>query len=168
MNISWQASIQVHVQPGIGLDFPHTLRAILRQDPDIIMIREIRDTETAHIAIQASLTGHLVFSTLHTNSAAASITRLIDMGVELSICIEMTVKAVLAQRLVRRLCSYCAVPMETAKTWRARLVGEPFAREVDRLLSPFGCSHCRQLRLFRALHNSRTFYHERGATAARL
>ncbi len=133
---------QVHVQPGIGLDFPHTLRAILRQDPDIIMIGEIRDTETARIAIQASLTGHLVFSTLHTNSAAASITRLIDMGVE-SYLIASTVKAVLAQRLVRRLCSYCAVPMETAKTWRARLVGEPFAREVDRLLSPFGCSHCR-------------------------
>ncbi|HMK91152.1 MAG TPA: GspE/PulE family protein, partial [Methylocystis sp.] len=73
---------QVQVQPAIGLDFPHTLRAILRQDPDIIMIGEIRDAETARIAIQASLTGHLVFSTLHTNSAAASITRLIDMGVE--------------------------------------------------------------------------------------
>jgi general secretion pathway protein E len=94
---------QVQVQPGIGLDFPNTLRAILRQDPDIIMIGEIRDTETARIAIQASLTGHLVFSTLHTNSAAASITRLIDMGVE-NYLIASTVKAVLAQRLVRRLC----------------------------------------------------------------
>ena len=73
---------QVQVQPAIGLDFPHALRSILRQDPDIIMIGEIRDLETARIAIQASLTGHLVLSTLHTNSAAATITRLIDMGVE--------------------------------------------------------------------------------------
>src|SRR5262249_38864071 len=73
---------QVQVQPAIGFDFPHALRSILRQDPDIIMIGEIRDLETARIAIQASLTGHLVLSTLHTNSAAATITRLIDMGME--------------------------------------------------------------------------------------
>src|SRR5262245_16390648 len=80
---------------------------ILRQDPDIIMIGEIRDLETARIAIQASLTGHLVFSTLHTNSAAATITRLIDMGVE-NYLIASTVKGVEAQRLVRRLCPHCA------------------------------------------------------------
>ncbi|MGO9770757.1 MAG: GspE/PulE family protein [Roseiarcus sp.] len=133
---------QVHVQPAIGLDFPHTLRAILRQDPDIIMIGEIRDAETARIAIQASLTGHLVFSTLHTNSAAASITRLIDMGVE-SYLIASTVKAVLAQRLVRRLCPHCASPTETAATWRARLAQEPFARQPDRLRAPSGCPQCR-------------------------
>ena len=133
---------QVQVQPAIGLDFPHTLRAILRQDPDIIMIGEIRDAETARIAIQSSLTGHLVFSTLHTNSAASSITRLIDMGVE-SYLIASTVKAVLAQRLVRRLCPHCSTPMETRAQWRARLAGEAFVRQPERLRSPGGCAHCR-------------------------
>ncbi len=133
---------QVHVQPAIGLDFPHTLRAILRQDPDIIMIGEIRDAETARIAIQASLTGHLVFSTLHTNGAAASITRLIDMGVE-SYLIASTVKAVLAQRLVRRLCPHCEAHLETRAQWRTRLAAEPFAKQKDRLRAPAGCSHCR-------------------------
>jgi general secretion pathway protein E len=134
---------QVHVQPAIGLDFPHSLRAILRQDPDIIMIGEIRDAETARIAIQASLTGHLVFSTLHTNSASASITRLIDMGVE-SYLIASTVKAVLAQRLVRRLCIHCASPLDTRIQWRSGLSAEPFAGEPERLRSPTGCPHCRQ------------------------
>ena len=133
---------QVQVQSAIGLDFPHTLRAILRQDPDIIMIGEIRDAETARIAIQASLTGHLVFSTLHTNSAASSITRLIDMGVE-SYLIASTVKAVLAQRLVRRLCPHCATPLETRAQMRAQLAGEPFAREQERLSAPKGCPQCR-------------------------
>ncbi|MDJ0447685.1 GspE/PulE family protein [Methylocystis sp. JR02] len=134
---------QVQVQPGIGLDFPNTLRAILRQDPDVIMIGEIRDAETAKIAIQASLTGHLVFSTLHTNSAAASITRLIDMGVE-NYLIASTVKAVLAQRLVRRLCQ-CAGPLETRAQVRAQFAGEPFAKGPDRLSSPRGCPNCRNL-----------------------
>ena len=101
-------------QPGAGpagdrADFPHALRSILRQDPDIIMIGEIRDLETARIAIQASLTGHLVLSTLHTNSAAATITRLIDMGVE-NYLLASTVKGVVAQRLVRKLCPHCARP----------------------------------------------------------
>jgi general secretion pathway protein E len=138
---------QVQVQPGIGLDFPSTLRAILRQDPDIVMIGEIRDAETARIAIQASLTGHLVFSTLHTNSAAASITRLIDMGVE-NYLIASTVKAVLAQRLVRRLCPACATPLAEAEAWRARLAGEIGARGTAspaRLLGPRGCAQCRDL-----------------------
>ncbi len=135
---------QVQVQPAIGLDFPNTLRAILRQDPDIIMIGEIRDSETARIAIQASLTGHLVFSTLHTNSAAASITRLIDMGVE-NYLIASTVKAVLAQRLVRRLCQACAAPLETRAQVRAQFMGEAFARGPDRLSSPKGCPQCRNL-----------------------
>jgi general secretion pathway protein E len=135
---------QVQVQPAIGLDFPNTLRAILRQDPDVIMIGEIRDAETARIAIQASLTGHLVFSTLHTNSAAASITRLIDMGVE-SYLIASTVKAVLAQRLVRRLCRHCAKPLETREQWRGQLSGEAFTKEPERLSGPQGCPHCRNL-----------------------
>ena len=133
---------QVQVQPAIGLDFPHALRAILRQDPDIIMIGEIRDAETARIAIQASLTGHLVFSTLHTNSAVASITRLVDMGVE-SYLIASTVKAVLAQRLVRRLCPHCEAPLETKAQWRTRLAGEAFTKESERLRAPSGCAHCR-------------------------
>ena len=93
---------QIQVKPAIGLDFAGALRSIVRQDPDVIMIGEIRDLETCRIAIQSSLTGHLVLSTLHTNSAAASITRLMDMGVE-SYLIASTVSGILAQRLVRRL-----------------------------------------------------------------
>ncbi len=133
---------QVQVQPAIGMDFPMALRAILRQDPDIIMIGEIRDAETARIAIQSSLTGHLVFSTLHTNGAAASITRLIDMGVE-NYLIASTVKAVLAQRLVRRLCEACAAPNATTEQWRQRLAGERFATTPPRLRGPVGCPKCR-------------------------
>jgi general secretion pathway protein E len=93
---------QIQVKPAIGLDFAATLRSIVRQDPDVIMIGEMRDLETCRIAIQSALTGHLVLSTLHTNSAAASITRLLDMGVE-SYLIASTVTGILAQRLVRRL-----------------------------------------------------------------
>ncbi|MEG5263656.1 type II secretion system ATPase GspE [Pseudomonas sp. JDS28PS106] len=93
---------QIQVKPAIGLDFAGALRSIVRQDPDVIMIGEMRDLETCRIAIQSSLTGHLVLSTLHTNSAAASITRLLDMGVE-SYLIASTVNGILAQRLVRRL-----------------------------------------------------------------
>ena len=100
---------QTQVNPKIGLTFAAGLRAILRQDPDIVMIGEIRDAETAQIAVQASLTGHLVFSTVHTNSAVAAITRLRDMGVE-PYLLASTVRGVLAQRLVRRLCSACKAP----------------------------------------------------------
>ena len=97
---------QIQVKPLIGLDFANLLRSILRQDPDVIMIGEIRDLETAQIAVQASLTGHLVLSTLHTNSAAATVTRLRDMGLE-DYLITAVIKGVLAQRLVRRLCPHC-------------------------------------------------------------
>jgi general secretion pathway protein E len=100
---------QIQVQPQIGFDFPLALRSILRQDPDIIMIGEIRDIETARIAIQAALTGHLVFSTLHTNSAVAAIARLIDIGLERYL-LASTVAGVMAQRLVRKLCPTCARP----------------------------------------------------------
>jgi general secretion pathway protein E len=100
---------QIQVQPQIGLDFPTALRSILRQDPDIVMIGEIRDLETARIAIQAALTGHLVFSTLHTNSAVAAITRLMDIGLERYL-LASTVSGVMAQRLVRKLCPACARP----------------------------------------------------------
>ena len=98
---------QVQVKPDIGLSFAHVLRSILRQDPDVIMVGEIRDTETARIAAQSALTGHLVLSTLHTNDAASAITRLIDMGVE-EYLIASTIIGVSAQRLVRRLCPHCA------------------------------------------------------------
>ena len=97
---------QIQVKPQIGLTFAHVLRSILRQDPDIVMVGEMRDLETAEIAIQAALTGHLVLSTLHTNSAAGTVTRLLDMGIE-DYLVTSTVTGVLAQRLVRKLCEGC-------------------------------------------------------------
>ena len=135
---------QVQVQTEIGLDFPQALRSILRQDPDIIMIGEIRDLETARIAIQSSLTGHLVLSTLHTNSAAAAITRLIDIGVE-NYLLASTVRGVVAQRLVRKLCRHCAGRHEQADYWAAEL-----ARTVPAVVnhgppsirSARGCAEC--------------------------
>jgi general secretion pathway protein E len=135
---------QVQVQPAIGLTFPHALRSILRQDPDIIMIGEIRDLETAQIAIQASLTGHLVLSTLHTNSAAATITRLIDMGVE-NYLLASTVKGILAQRLVRKLCPHCARPHQDATHWASRFRND--VRGIAALAPPDirearGCGEC--------------------------
>lgn len=133
------SQIQVHGQ--IGLGFARALRAILRQDPDIVMIGEMRDTETAQVAVQASLTGHLVLSTLHTNSAAAAIIRLEDMGVERYL-ITSTVTGVLAQRLVRTLCPHCKVPDElSASVWhqsglnRFNDVPQPVYRAV-------GCLKC--------------------------
>ena len=130
---------QVQVQAEIGMDFPHALRAILRQDPDIIMIGEIRDLETARIAIQSSLTGHLVLSTLHTNSAAAAITRLIDIGVE-NYLLASTVKGVVAQRLVRKLCRHCACEHGQADHWASEL-----ARTVPGI-EAFGRPNIRQAR----------------------
>jgi len=100
---------QVQVRPGIGLSFAHVLRSMLRQDPDVIMVGEIRDGETARIAAQAALTGHLVLSTLHTNDAASAITRLLDMGVE-DYLLTSTLTGIAAQRLVRRLCPACREP----------------------------------------------------------
>jgi general secretion pathway protein E len=135
---------QIQVHPAIGLDFPHALRSILRQDPDIIMIGEIRDLETARIAVQASLTGHLVFSTLHTNSAAASITRLVDMGIE-SYLLASTLRGVLAQRLVRRLCTSCCVAHDNGEHWIEeirRRVAEIDALGTANLRRPVGCSLC--------------------------
>ncbi|HWR52068.1 MAG TPA: type II secretion system ATPase GspE [Bryobacteraceae bacterium] len=106
---------QIHVNPQIGLTFAAGLRHIVRQDPDVIMVGEIRDRETADIAIRAALTGHLVFSTLHTNDAPSAITRLVDMGVE-EYLISSTVVAVLAQRLVRLICPHCKAPAGTRMT----------------------------------------------------
>jgi general secretion pathway protein E len=102
---------QVQTKAEIGYTFARALRSILRQDPDVIMIGEIRDLETAQIAVQASLTGHMVFSTLHTNDSLGAFTRLIDMGVE-PFLVASSVRAVMAQRLVRRLCPACRIPRE--------------------------------------------------------
>jgi general secretion pathway protein E len=131
---------QIQVQPKIGLTFAHALRAILRQDPDIVMVGEIRDLETAQMAIQASLTGHLVLSTLHTNSAAASLTRLMDMGVD-DYLLASTLTGILAQRLVRRLCARCAAP-ETAPPPLVERLGRRH-RDLGGLRKRVGCQACR-------------------------
>ena len=102
---------QIEVNSKVGLSFASGGRSVLRQDPNVILVGEIRDLETAEIAIQASLTGHLVFSTLHTNDAASAITRLVDMGVE-PFLVGSSLVAVLAQRLVRLLCTECKSPHE--------------------------------------------------------
>jgi len=112
--------IQVPVNEGIGLTFARVLRAFLRQDPDRIMIGETRDLETAQIAIQASLTGHLVFTTLHTNDAPGAVTRMIDMGVE-PFLISSTLEAVLGQRLLRRICPNCRAPYKPDEALLAQL-----------------------------------------------
>ncbi|HXF45644.1 MAG TPA: type II secretion system ATPase GspE [Burkholderiaceae bacterium] len=109
---------QTQVNPKIELDFARALRAILRQDPDVVMIGEIRDLETAQIAVQASLTGHLVLATLHTNDAASAVTRLIDMGIE-PFLLSSSLLGVLAQRLVRKLCPHCKAPEPNGQGFRA-------------------------------------------------
>ena len=151
---------QIQVQPKIGLTFAHALRSILRQDPDIIMVGEIRDLETAQMAIQASLTGHLVLSTLHTNSAAASLTRLMDMGVD-DYLLASTLTGVLAQRLVRRLCERCAAPDDAPPPFvRERLGGKPDALGG---LQPEGRLPCLPPdRLCRPHHHQRASGDERG------
>jgi general secretion pathway protein E len=133
---------QIQVKPAIGLDFANVLRAILRQDPDIILIGEIRDLETAQIAAQAALTGHLVLSTLHTNNAASSISRLLDMGVE-DYLVTATVNGVAAQRLVRRLCPHCreAYPVEDELFDHLGLARYG-ARPGASLYRPKGCGKC--------------------------
>ncbi|HUF86828.1 MAG TPA: ATPase, T2SS/T4P/T4SS family [Thermohalobaculum sp.] len=134
---------QVQVKPDIGLSFAHVLRSILRQDPDVIMVGEIRDTETARIAAQAALTGHLVLSTLHTNDAASAITRLMDMGVE-EYLIASTIIGVSAQRLVRRLCPHCAVVEPALPEVIERFGLRTHQPEGEiRLARAVGCDKCR-------------------------
>jgi general secretion pathway protein E len=134
---------QIQVKPQIGLNFANLLRSILRQDPDVIMIGEIRDLETVQIAVQAALTGHLVLSTIHTNSAAATMTRLRDMGLE-DYLMTATLKAVLAQRLVRRLCPVCKTPDPAPSALIERLGLERLApAEAITLFHPKGCPACR-------------------------
>jgi general secretion pathway protein E len=134
---------QIQVRPQIGLNFATLLRSILRQDPDVIMIGEIRDLETVQIAVQAALTGHLVLSTLHTNSAAATMTRLRDMGLE-DYLMTATLKAVLAQRLVRRLCRACRIPEEAPASLRERFGLDRLAGAGPvTLYHSGGCPECR-------------------------
>ena len=138
------AITQIQAHPDIGLTFANALRSILRQDPDVIMIGEIRDLETAEIAVQAALTGHLVLSTLHTNDAISAFTRLVDMGVE-PFLVATPVRAVQAQRLVRRLCIQCARPSSVPATIEAE--ARAFADKVLPGMSPrwmeaVGCAHC--------------------------
>ncbi len=135
---------QIHVRPEIGLTFATGLRHILRQDPNVIMVGEIRDFETAEIAIRASLTGHLVFSTLHTNDSAGAITRLIDMGVE-PFLVASSVEAIVAQRLVRMLCSACKRPLPEVDTLFLQGVNFPLeALGSNHIYAAVGCEKCRQ------------------------
>jgi general secretion pathway protein E len=135
---------QIQIHPRIGLTFAHALRSILRQDPDVVMVGEIRDLETAEIAIQASLTGHLVLSTVHTNSAAGTVVRLIDMGTE-DFLLASSLRAVLAQRLVRRICSSCAEPVDLGPALAARLARTPrVMTEKANVHRAVGCPACRQ------------------------
>jgi general secretion pathway protein E len=132
---------QVHVNRKVGLTFANGLRTIVRQDPDVILVGEIRDLETAEIAIQAALTGHLVFSTLHTNDAASAVTRLIDMGIE-PFLITSSVLAIVAQRLVRTVCPYCKCPSEMTSEYRKELnVNEDDLKRASLCMGQ-GCEKC--------------------------
>jgi general secretion pathway protein E len=111
---------QVQVQPAIGLTFARALRSFLRHNPNVVMVGEIRDLETAQVAVQVALTGHLVLSTLHTNDAASGVTRLLDMGVE-DYLITSTCNAIMAQRLIRTLCPVCREPYQVSPAHAARL-----------------------------------------------
>ena len=130
---------QIQASPRIGLTFAKALRAILRQDPDVIMIGEIRDLETAQIAVQASLTGHLVLATLHTNDAASAVTRLVDMGVE-PFLLASTLRGVLAQRLVRQLCPDCRSSHPASTSERA-LLGDDCPAQLSRASGCPACGH---------------------------
>ncbi len=128
---------QIQVNPRIGLTFASGLRSILRQDPDVIMVGEIRDAETAQIAVQASLTGHLVLSTLHTNDAASAITRLLDMGVE-PFLVASSLIGILAQRLVRVICPHCRKSYPPSE-----VEGSYFNQDLEKLFRGMGCELCK-------------------------
>jgi len=134
---------QVQVNTDIGMTFPAALRSILRQAPNIIMIGEIRDLETASIATNASLTGHLVFSTLHTNDAPSAVARLVDIGVQ-PFLVASSIRAIMAQRLVRRLCSHCKTPSDLSETEMRALRIEPGQLAEAQVMKPVGCDQCRQ------------------------
>jgi type IV pilus assembly protein PilB len=131
---------QVQVIDKIGMTFSSALRSLLRQDPDIIMIGEIRDEETARIAVQAALTGHLVLSTLHTNDAPSSVTRLVDIGIE-PYLIAASLNGILAQRLVRRICPGCKQPYKAPEQFNQYLKGEDI--KPNQIFHGAGCDKCR-------------------------
>jgi type II secretory ATPase GspE/PulE/Tfp pilus assembly ATPase PilB-like protein len=135
---------QMQVNPKIGFTFASGLRHILRHDPDIIMVGEVRDFETAEIAIRASLTGHLVFSTLHTNDAAGAVTRLLDMGIE-SFLVSSSLECLIAQRLVRLICAQCRKPVseDTKKIIMEQMQGMPADVQQTRFFEGKGCEACR-------------------------
>jgi general secretion pathway protein E len=139
---------QMQVQPVIGVDFANGVRTLMRQDPDIIMVGEIRDRDTADMAVQAALTGHLVLSTLHTNDAPTAVTRLLDLGVP-SYLINSTLLGVMAQRLIRTLCPNCKKPADPPdeETWR--MLTAPFRAELPQHThQPVGCLECRMTGYF--------------------
>ena len=135
---------QIQVNTKVGLTFAASLRAILRHDPDVVLVGEIRDFETAENAIQASLTGHLVFSTLHTNDAAGAYTRMIDMGIE-PFLVSTTVEGIMAQRLVRRLCPHCKEPyIPTPDEVPSDFPLDRLLDTKEKIFRPVGCRQCRQ------------------------
>jgi type II secretory ATPase GspE/PulE/Tfp pilus assembly ATPase PilB-like protein len=135
---------QIAVRPEIGLTFAMGLRHILRQDPNVIMVGEIRDLETAEIAIRAALTGHLVFSTLHTNDAPSAFTRLIDMGIE-PFLVASSVEAIMAQRLVRTICPHCKTEQKVERDYLLK-IGFPGEQiHTTKFMRGAGCEECRQL-----------------------
>ncbi|MGB2807818.1 MAG: ATPase, T2SS/T4P/T4SS family [Sedimentisphaerales bacterium] len=133
--------IQVQMKPDIGLTFARCLRSILRQDPDIILVGEIRDLETAEIAAQASLTGHVVFTTLHTNDAPSSIARLLDLGVE-PFLVTATIEGIVAQRLVRKICEKCKTPFEPTEGQLSELSLTPDDIKGKKFYYGRGCNRC--------------------------
>lgn len=133
---------QVQVNSEIGLDFAAVLRSILRQDPNIIMIGEIRDSETAKIAVRASITGHLVLSTLHTNNSLTTIERLIDMGVERYL-LSSALTGIVSQKLARKLCDHCKQPRQTTD-YEKKVFRDALGIEVNQVYQAVGCSRCRQ------------------------
>ncbi len=165
---------QVQVNTDIGLSFASALRSILRQDPDVVLVGEIRDDETARIGVQAALTGHLVFSTLHTNDSVSSITRLKDFGVQ-NFAINSSLLCVIAQRLVRRVCEHCARPDQPELSLLRRVGIDPSA--LGSLKRGAGCASCRSTgyrgrlgvyEMFRVLPSIRTLIEENATTSALL
>jgi len=134
---------QAQIKPAIGLTFAAALRSFVRQDPDVIMVGEVRDSETAHVAVHAALTGHLVLTTLHTESAAAAVPRLLDLGVE-GYLLRSTLRAVIAQRLVRQLCDRCKTPRTLTEADLAEdpRLGELGFKSGETLSAPCGCERC--------------------------
>lgn len=132
---------QVQINTKAGLTFPAGLRAILRQDPDIIMVGEMRDGETAELGVRAALTGHLFFSTLHTNSSAGTIARMVNMGIE-NYLLSSSLVGVVSQRLIRRLCKNCSKPYQLDEETAVRLKIPEYAGK--QFYAPTGCNMCRQ------------------------